>query len=152
MNTGSLVVPLLIGSGAYASWSDWRFRRIPNALCLSLAGLGLLLAVLGEGSLAALSQLGHAGLALVAGLALFSFGVFGGGDAKYYAAVAACIPISAGAKLLGSVSLGGLVLVAIWHAASWLKPALDSRSGDFAKLPFGVAIAIGGVAAAWSVQ
>ncbi|MFO1254317.1 MAG: prepilin peptidase [Sphingomonadaceae bacterium] len=151
MSEAEFATPLLLCSGAYASWSDFRFRRLSNPFCLALAALGLLLAATGQGPQALASQLGHAIAALVAGFALFAFGVFGGGDAKYYAAVAAWFPLGQGMKLLGAVSLGGLIVVAFWYAARLLGKRAPADAGDFAMLPFGIAIALGGVATAWTM-
>lgn len=154
MTLADLTAPLLIGSGAFASWSDLQFRRLPNPFCLALAVLGLLLAAVGQGSEALVSHLAHAGIALIGGIALFAFGAIGGGDAKYYAGVAAWFPIDSGARLLGAVSLAGLVLVAFWYAQNLLRERKAStvEQGDFAKLPFGIAIALGAIAAAWSAR
>lgn len=154
MNGGELVTPLLIGSGAFAGWSDLKFRRLPNLFCAALAALGLSMTIAGQGGEAFVSHFAHAGIALIVGAALFAFNVIGGGDAKYYAAVAAWFPIGSSLKLLGLVSLAGLALVAVWYGYRLLgnRNSAQAAEGDFAKLPFGIAIALGAVATAWSSQ
>lgn len=135
-------------TGLYAAWSDLRHRRLPNWLCLlvATAGLAQLLALSGAGG--AGSALLHGALALAVGAALFTLGGLGGGDAKYYAAVACWFPLASALQLLMAVSLAGLVLALGWLTMQRLqhRPA-DRANSDFALVPFGVAIAAGAVVA-----
>lgn len=141
------VLVLLAGTGAY---HDWRYRRLPNVLCLATYAGGIGFAfLLHDISWVATATL-HSILALLVGMALFSRGWIGGGDAKFYAALAVWFPLSASWLLILSVSLAGLLLLLIWYplrrrfapgmAAGTVQP-------DFLKLPYGVAIAVGAVAA-----
>ena len=145
-----LAVPLLLGTGAYAAWSDVKYRRLPNLLTVVVAGMGLSYAAIEVGMRAAGSGLVHGLAALVVGLALYSRRVVGGGDIKFYAAVAVWFPLGEGFRLLGLVSLAGLVLLVGWLV--WLRLAGRTvnfqASEDSDKLPFGVAIAAGAVLAA----
>lgn len=138
---------LLAGIGA---WLDWRTRRLPNWLCGAtfLAGLGV--AVITVGLAAAALQVWHAALALLVGMALFAPGLIGGGDAKFYAAVAVWFPLAEGFRLLFLVALAGLVLtVALWgmvwrrhgRAGAGADPPVPPRT-----VPYGVAIAAGALA------
>lgn len=133
-------------TGLYAAWSDLHHRRLPNWFCLLVAGAGLawVLALGGVGG--AGSALLHGALALAVGAALFMLGGLGGGDAKYYAAVACWFPLASGLQLLMAVSLAGLVLALGWLTMQRLRrrPA-DPASPDFALVPFGIAIAAGAV-------
>lgn len=145
-----LAVPLLLGTGVYAAWSDVKYRRLPNVLALLVAGTGLSYAAIYAGLSAAGSGLLHGLAALLVGLALYSRGVVGGGDIKYYAAVATWFPLGQGFRLLGLVSLAGLALVLgwlIWRKLTGRTVNLRARE-DSDKLPFGVAIASGAVLAA----
>lgn len=141
---------LLVAIGLTGAWLDFRTRRLPNWLCgLGLvAGLAFALAT-GGWSLAGAALL-HALVALVIGAGLFALGGIGGGDAKFYAALAAWFPISAGLGLLVCVSLTGLVLLIVWLLVR--RRLIRSYSGlpkdsEFRKLPYGVAIAGGALVA-----
>ena len=139
----------LIVLGLTACWLDWRDRRIPNWLCAALAVLGLAGAVwLGGGSAAATHAI-HAFVALIFGMVLFRFGVFGGGDAKFYAAVAAWFPLALWAKLLIHVSLAGLGLLTVWFIARRLmgKKIRPKNPTKYDALPYGIAIALGSFSA-----
>lgn len=141
------VLALLAGTGAYL---DWRYRRLPNALCLATFAGGIGFAfLLHDLSWVATATL-HAVLALLVGMALFSRGWVGGGDAKFYAALAAWFPLSAGWLLILSVALAGFLLLLIWYP---LRRRFAPGTGggavqpDFLKLPYGAAIGLGALAA-----
>jgi prepilin peptidase CpaA len=140
----------LAALGLVAARLDVVERRLPNwlAAITLLAGLITML-VMGGPQLAA-SALLHAALALIGGMLFFAAGMIGGGDAKFYAAVASWFALRDGLYLLVSVTLGGLVLLVLW-ALLWRRrrgaaDQVADRDDPFAKLPYGVAIALGGVA------
>ncbi len=81
-------------------------------------------------------------VSLVAGMVLFKFGLWGGGDAKIYSALAAWFPLSQALDLLLATALAGFVLVAI----SWVVAMLRHKRELLGSLPYGVAIGAGGVA------
>lgn len=128
-----------------AAWTDLRYRRLPNWLCaLTLAaGLGIVLAQGGAQALP--GHLLHAGLALVVGIALFAVRIIGGGDAKFYTAIAAWFALGQAMRLLLSVSLSGLALFLAWFVFRRLTRQPISRPGeaDTGKFPYGIAIAAG---------
>lgn len=139
---------------AVAAWTDVTLRRIPNWLCALNLALGLGYAGLAYGGtgggwngfgLAAL----HALVALLVTMVLFALGAIGAGDAKFYASMAAWLPIGQGLSLLVSVALAGLLLLVVFLAMRIRGRA--GRKSDphspFAKLPYGVAIGLGGLAA-----
>ena len=150
MTLSPLAIPVLTGTGLCAAWLDAKFRRLPNALVAAVAGLGLAATAGYSGWANAGSGALHATIALVIGLALYSRGIIGGGDVKYYAGVAAWFPLASGFRLLSFVSLAGLGLVASWYL--WKRAVGPSASlasaADQNKLPFGIAIAAGAVLAA----
>lgn len=131
-------------SGSAAAWSDLRRRRLSNPLCLGVAAAGLLQAAVFGGIAGLSSAAMHGAAALVAGALLFALGGFGGGDAKYYAAVACWFGLTGAAGLLLAVSLAGGVLALVWLGLRRLRPPADANR---AMLPFGVAIAAGALAA-----
>ncbi|MES2493008.1 MAG: A24 family peptidase [Pseudomonadota bacterium] len=142
-----LAVPATIAAlGAYL---DWQFRRLPNMLCLAAfaGGTGWTFALYGANA-AGLAVL-HAVLALLAGMFVFSRGWIGGGDAKFYAGLAAWVPLQAAWLLILSVSLAGLLLLLAWYPfRRKLAPAgqAGAQRRDQLKLPYGVAIAVGALA------
>lgn len=141
---------VLSGIGVVAALLDIRERRLPHWLCAAtlVAGLATSLAV--GGPELALSALLHAALALLGGMMFFAAGLIGGGDAKFYAAVAGWFAVRDGLYLLVNVTLGGLVLLLLWTLLRRKRPhpslAPPAEGDPFAKLPYGVAIALGGVA------
>ena len=145
-----LVIPLLLATGGYAAWSDVKYRRLPNLLAIFVAGLGLSYTAIGASLSAATSGLMHGLVAFLVGIALYSRGMVGGGDIKYYSAIATWFPLGQGFRLLGMVSLAGLALFAgwlVWHRLT-RQPIQFRATEDGDKLPFGVAIAAGAVCAA----
>jgi prepilin peptidase CpaA len=83
----------------------------------------------------------HASIALVAGMALFKFGMIGAGDAKFYAAAAAGIPLDKALTFLGWTSAAGLALLFAMVLARLVRPGsrkLSSLRGW--SVPYGVAI------------
>lgn len=118
-------------------------RRIPNILCLFTAVLGLACAYnlpASNGSFWVYPA--HGLIALVVGMALFAMRWIGGGDAKFYAAVACWFPLKVGVPLFLCVTISGLILLIVFFVWRRLK-GLPVRSRDGASLPYGVAIASG---------
>lgn len=143
---GWLGVAVLAAITAAACYFDIGRRRLPNWLCgvTLLTGLAFH-ALAGHPAGLGMAAL-HALIALFVGMALYAAGAIGAGDAKFYAALAAWFPLGLGVVLLLSVSLCGLVLVTVWFI--WRRRKRGLRKDDvFAKLPYGVAIAIGGLVA-----
>lgn len=143
---------VLAGLCLAGAWTDLRYRRLSNLLCVvALAGgLGFAFADGGLGAVG--SHLLHALIALVVGMGLFAARIVGGGDAKFYAGIAAWFALADGARLLLAVSLGGLVLFLVWFVYRRLSRKPISRRDGAAegKFPYGVAIAAGAVIASGS--
>ena len=134
-----------VGLFAAAAVTDSRSRRIPNALPAGLALLGLvrmaaaLAAGAGAGAVAA--DLAAAMAVFAAGAVAFRFGLLGGGDAKLIAAGALWLGAAAlGPFLLATVLAGGVLAVAFVVAG-----LLRRRGAAAASLPYGIAIAAGGI-------
>ena len=156
------VLALAMGAFAIAAYCDVRTRRIPNALSLTIAALGLIRIVL-------VQDLLGAGYTLAAGMAIFgiTFALYrceaiGGGDAKMIAAVALLIGYRELPEFLFLMSLcgGALAFVTMttenlcpllrwfWRAAhlpmnAEAEPARSVRQGS--TVPYGLAIATAGV-------
>ena len=122
---------------------DIKYRRLPNWLCLAAAAGGLVYVLLSADLHAAILAAAHGAAALVLGMVIFKFGMFGGGDAKFYGGLACWIPISKGFSLLALASVCTLVFVLVWFVASAGKQKKDAAAGGKkAMLPFGVPISI----------
>jgi prepilin peptidase CpaA len=147
--TASAALAAMAAVALAACWFDIRERRLPNGLVALTLVLGLGLAGWQSGLAALPWHLAHVALALVVGVGLYAIKVLGAGDAKFYTAVAAWFPLAAGLKLLMAVSTAGLVFALGWMIWRRIKgnPAPRKPTADKDKLPFGVAIALGGVLA-----
>lgn len=134
----------------YAGWTDLRDRRLSNGLCLAVAIAGLIQLLMFGGSGALASGAFHAAMALAAGAVLFAVGGLGGGDAKYYAAVACWFDLSHALMLLAAVSLVGMALALGWMVAVRQGRIQGKTAGDTDRtlVPFGIAIALGAVVTA----
>lgn len=140
---GGAVLAAIAVTGSYL---DLRTRRLPNWLCLAGLIAGLAFGLAAGGLTAAAIALLHALIALIVGAGLFALGGIGGGDAKFYAGLAAWFPLQAGLGLLVSVSLTGLLLLVAWLPYRQRMMRADggmAKDSDFRKLPYGVAIAVG---------
>lgn len=140
----------LVGLAAASAWgalSDLTRYRIPNRVCLLLAGL-YPLALAGLSPLAWAAGLGVGAAAFVIGLGLYARGWLGGGDVKFAAAIAlwAGPALIAGFALTVSIAALGLSLLIL----SPLRRAMPRPPQDVAAeyrqaVPFGVPLAVGGV-------
>lgn len=136
---------------AFGALSDIKWRRLPNWLALLLMTLGLAHGFAGGGGIEVVGWHAlHMAIALAAGMGLFAIGAWGGGDAKFYAGIAAFFPLERGIELLLWVTLLGGALVIGWMAGRRVFPRLvGTKPGLHGKFPYGIAIAAGGIATAW---
>ena len=160
IGTGALLALLLA-----ASVTDVRTRRIPNALVVTgaLLGLGLqaawpagrgLFEVSSPGAIGVSAALLGATVLLAAGVVLWRTGLFGAGDAKLLAAVGPYVgPAGVLPVLFYTLVAGGvlaLVAAALRHGQAWraTRPPATSAAGLGApvRLPYALAIAAGALA------
>ena len=153
---------------ASAAMIDLRMRRIPNWLTAGVVLLYPLYLVVGPTPVAWLASVAIALGAFLLGIALFARAMIGGGDVKLIAG----ITLWAGPEhlllfaLVTSLAGGGLALIALWYqrwqgvidahlaAIGWSQAQTACAEGDAAGqasldrlgLPYGVAIAAGGLA------
>ncbi len=156
-----IIISILLG---VAAGTDVRARIIPNRITAAVAATGLLYA----GAQGFLFSAGH--LALVGGLfvlcvGLFALGAIGGGDAKLVPAVALGLPVTHWPTFLFVMAVvGGLIALAMLlrermrlgkpagagGGAGSAMPADDpSAPAPSSAVPYGVAIAAGGLGALW---
>jgi prepilin peptidase CpaA len=150
----ALFVAAFLGLVLFAAASDIGSMTIPNWVSIALA-LGFPLAAFSAQM--PWAQIGlHAGvgvLVFLAGFALFSIGVLGGGDVKVIAAVSVWTGIAALAPFaFWTTAAGGVLALAVLLARKAVAPAdthpaflnrlLDPARG----IPYAVAIAVGAIA------
>jgi prepilin peptidase CpaA len=151
-----------------AALTDLRERRIPNWLTASAAALYPVYLMLSPGSIAWLGALGLSLLVGVVGLALFARELVGGGDVKLIAALSLWAGLEHFTMFALVTSLtGGLLSLAMLWFQRW-SPLIHAHVAGFglanasarpdsaalaagerpasATLPYGIAIAAGGVA------
>ena len=130
---------------AAAAATDARERRIPNALSVGLALVGLAriatALVTGDAALPLAADLAAAvGVFALAAVA-FRFGLLGGGDVKLLAAGALWLGAASLVPYLLTTILAGGVLALLFIA--WKLVTGGSAKGP--SLPYGIAIAAGGI-------
>ena len=147
---------------AIIAYGDMHTRRIPNALAVAIAVLGLVRMILDHDLVAAGHTLAAAAAVFAVAFLLFSRGIVGGGDAKLVAAMALLIGYQDlfGFLLLTSICGGALALAILardkFRPRFWIlsrparKPSATQAIGCIAAparrtVPYGVAIAAAGV-------
>ncbi len=158
----SAVLVVAVGILALIAYGDVRTRRIPNALSLAIATLGMAHLALAHDAAAAGHTLAAASVTFTVTLLLFWRGVIGGGDAKLLAAVVLLIGHQELLGFLFLMSLCGGALAAATLARDQLRlqywrlfrlarlPALteavrSTTAPIESTVPYGVAIAAAGV-------
>jgi prepilin peptidase CpaA len=152
METPAMLLALSLAALALflaAAATDARTRRIPNELCLALAAAGLgriaFELVAGGAVVPAAADVGAAAVVFLAGAVAFGAGLLGGGDVKLLAAGTVWVGAAALLPFLMVTALAGGVLAAAFLALAFLR-----REGGRVALPYGIAIAAGGIVATGS--
>jgi prepilin peptidase CpaA len=152
------VVVVGIGILALIAYGDVRTRRIPNALAIAIAILGLVRILLVNDPVTA-GQTFAAGTAVfVAAFLLFSRGIVGGGDAKLVASTALLIGYHDLFGFLFLMSLCGAALALatltrdklrpwLWRLSHHpaMPPVATTAAPMRSTVPYGAAIAAAGV-------
>ncbi len=138
----------------WAAWSDLLRLRIPNPVVLGIAALYPLHVLSAPAPVDWLGGLMVAGVVLAAGFALFALRVIGGGDAKLLGVVA----MWAGPPLivflmLSTAVFGGLLAIfastplrmLFPYVAATTRADVDVRQLVKMQIPYGVAVAAGGL-------
>lgn len=144
MNTPAVVLAAIFTLFALTgAIYDIRTRRIPNWLNAAFLVAGLVLTLVLFGWQDALMGLGHFAGALVVAMIIFALRLWGGGDAKFYAASAAWFPIAEALGLFVSIALAGLIVAIVWLII-FKVTGRKVKKGEKV-MPYGVAIAVGGI-------
>jgi prepilin peptidase CpaA len=159
-----LIFALVLGAAVF--W-DLRNRRIPNSVTITGLILALFMSLILK-DLPITAALSGAGLALILSFPLFALGGIGAGDAKLFTAVGAFVGpmgvlaviiyggLVGGALALADAARRGVVIPLLWNTKNMAVHLLTlGRHGERVTLatpgaqtlPYGVAIAIGGLAA-----
>lgn len=130
-----------------AAWLDFRHRRIPNWLCGLTAIIGISATAVLSGVPATGSAGLHAVIALIVGMVLFQIKFIGGGDAKFYSAIACWFPLGQAVMLLGFTSLVGFFMALFFIIRGMRQTGTDRQARwKQRNVPYGVAIAAGALA------
>lgn len=128
---GPLIQGAFIFLVSYAIVADLRDMRVPNWVPLAIGGLFLLHSLTLHSASTLPAHLLTGAAVLAGAFALFALGVFGGGDAKFLAALALWMgPGQFGPFLLLTALLGGSAAVAILalKRVLALNPALEDHA------------------------
>lgn len=155
----AFVVLIFAGLLVAAAATDVRQFRIPNGISLAVVALFPIHVLVSPHAVGWGLALGLAALVLVAGVVFFSFGWVGGGDAKLMTAMSLWAGPALFLPALIVTALAGGVLAVVglghWQIMRWRAARLAAADGEAAaatlppiektKLPYGVAIAAGGL-------
>jgi len=148
--------------------TDVRSRRIPNVLVVAVLAGGLVHGVIGgdAGSTLWRSAAGI-GIGFATWILFYVGGVIGAGDVKFFAAAGAWLgPAATWRAALIAAVVGGVLALAflLWErrlvatlrrvalAVVARRPGMVAQAGagqQYARMPYGVALAIGVLVAAW---
>ena len=129
---------LLLGCLIGVCFFDLRYRQIPNWLCVIIAVLAFIYALINQQMMAGLMA---ASITFVIGLVLFAGNVMGAGDGKLASALAlALLPSQLFDALMLTLFIGGIlaILYLIKDRIIFIKEPKKTRG-----LPYGIAIALG---------
>jgi prepilin peptidase CpaA len=154
MVTQLLIITIFPAAMALAAASDLFTMTVPNWIALVLVvGFAVLAPLVGLGWSEFGLHVALAAAALVATLAMFSFGWIGGGDAKLFAAT--CLWLGPEAILVYSIYaalIGGALTLMLLFYRSMPLPALLNSQGWLVRLhspkegvPYGIALAAAGL-------
>jgi prepilin peptidase CpaA len=150
-----VAIALVICAGllAYAAISDVASLTIPNWISLALVGAFAVFALVIGMPLAEIgAHFGFGVAVLCVGFALFQFNIFGGGDAKLFAAASVWAGFVTFLPLLYWTAMaGGLLALALLAARQFAKqtetnpPFVNRLLTGQTGIPYGVAIFAGGL-------
>jgi prepilin peptidase CpaA len=158
------VLAALVGGTGSAAVIDIRQRRIPNAVSLGLAAVGLTMAASGTSGVSVRASLVGFAVAFVLMLPGHVLGATGAGDVKLFAAAGAvlgagrvfeaflCVAIAGGVLAVIVALQRGRLARTLAHTARLVGTPLETRQAiqspaEHNRFPYGPAIAIGSVIA-----
>ncbi len=153
MNILPILILLWVSPILAAAISDFRFLRIPNVYPALIILLFIVSRLVGGFGDEHWSHLYHFLITLGIGMLLFRFGWFGGGDAKLYAAIALWFSLNSSVMFIFATGMSGLVLAITYVAVRQMRkrskrPAPEKKRNE-RRIPYGIAIAMGGILTAF---
>lgn len=145
------ILAVLTGVLIWAACTDVMSRRIPNQAVIAVLCLYVVWLVLARGA-GLWPALGAGVLSFVVGYILYLFRIMGAGDVKLFAAVALFAGLDHLLLLaLATAISGGLIAVINMLVRPYLSQAMLALQGrEMGRdVPYGVAIAIGGISVTW---
>lgn len=160
-----IVVAAVVGSGTASTIIDVRTRRVPNALTLGVAALGVTLAAVHQGAVGLPDALAGFAIGLLVMLPGHLIGATGAGDVKLFAALGTLIgPKAIVLALVYTAIAGGLLAVVVAAYRGRLRDTFErtavlvsTRGANVSEIehassdnrfPYAPAIALGALAAA----
>lgn len=138
----ALTLALVVAGTGTAAAIDLRVRRVPNALTATLAGAGLVVAVIGLGRIDLPAAVTGGLLGVLMMLPGYLFGATGGGDVKLLGAVGTLLgPAATGRAFVCTLIAGGALALVV---------AARHRRISHTAFAYAPAIAIGATVAAVS--
>jgi prepilin peptidase CpaA len=155
MNMPLVLMLLWVGLILAAAISDFRFLRIPNVYPVLIIILFIVSRLMGGFGAEHWSHLYHFLITLGIGMLLFHLCWFGGGDAKLYAAIALWFGLSSGVMFIFATGMSGLALAIFYVVMRQLRrrstnPPPEKKRNE-RRIPYGIAIAMGGMLTALDV-
>ena len=162
-----LAIAIVFGTLAFAAATDVARRRIPNGLSIIVAACFLAAGVASPDRVDLLGGAWVGGAILIVGVVLFALGKIGGGDVKLLAAMGLWAGPAAAMDFLLVTALAGGALAMFYllpeinYLIGWMRAAIERRApalqgievqSNFRThgLPYGVAIAAGGIFVLWT--
>jgi prepilin peptidase CpaA len=144
MNITYIFIAIWCATLIAAAISDLRAFRIPNILSVVLILLFIIAQIIDSSAGIPWGNFLHFGVALLIGMFLFSRGWIGGGDAKLYAATALWFSTNGAIALLFFTTFAGGLLAILFIVARLTGLRKNVPKKD-RRIPYGVAIAAGGI-------
>jgi prepilin peptidase CpaA len=121
-----IVIAAVVCGAATATGIDLRTRRVPNALNVLIASIGVVLAVTGLSGVSAGMAAAGLGLGLALMLPGFMFGATGAGDVKLFAAMGTLVgPAHILRAFFFTIVAGGILAVAVAAKRGRLQQTLN---------------------------
>jgi prepilin peptidase CpaA len=129
MTPDTITLALLLGGTVTGALIDLRVRRVPNALTLSMAAAGVIVAVAGLGRLGAGAALAGLAVGLLVMLPGYLIGATGAGDVKLLAAAGSLLgPTGALWGYLYTAIAGGIIALVVAAVRGRLRRTVDETA------------------------
>ena len=129
MPSDSLVVAAIAGVGGVSAFIDLQNRRVPNALTLGVAALGITLAARHLTGVSVVGAVEGLAVGLLLMLPGHVMGATGAGDVKLFAAVGTLLgPTRIGVAFLYTAMFGGLLALAAAVYRGRLRQSIDETA------------------------